>query len=416
MPRILIVGAGAAGLMAAIFASRDGAEVTVLDHNEKAGKKIYITGKGRCNVTNDCTVDEFLREVPRNPRFLYSALNCFSPQDMIALLEENGCPVEVQRGRRAYPQSMKASDVTKTLVNICRRQGVEFMLNREVSSLKIAEDAESGSRRVEGVRCADGTVISADRVILATGGLSYPATGSTGDGYRMAREAGHNVTPLQPSLIGLEAKESWPGQLQGLSLKNVRVTLRSGKKTLYTELGEMLFTHFGFSGPLILEASCHLPEEGKPCSLELDLKPGLTPEQLDARLRRELEAGSRKQLKNMLPALLPVRMAEIFPGLCGLREDLPCNQVTGAQRESLLKGLKGLPLEIRGRRPIAEAVITRGGVSVKEVQPGTMESRLVSGLYFAGEILDVDAHTGGYNLQIAFSTGALAGRAAGDRQ
>ena len=411
MPQVLIIGAGAAGLMAAVFASRNGADVTVLEHNEKAGKKIYITGKGRCNVTNDCTMEEFLREVPRNPRFLYSALSHFSPQDMIALLEENGCPVEVQRGRRAYPRSMKASDVTRTLVNLCGRQGVRILLNQEVRSLRAETDPETGVRRITGVLLADGRCLPADRVILASGGFSYPATGSTGDGYRMAAELGHTVLPPRPTLVGLEAAEKWPGSLQGLSLKNVRITLRSGKKTLYTELGEMLFTHFGFSGPLILEASCHLPEE-KPFSLELDLKPGLTRDQLDARLRRELEAGGKKQLKNMLPSLLPASLAELFPALCGLPADLPCNQVTGAQRENLLNHLKSLPLEVRAPRPVAEAVVTRGGVSVKEVQPGTMESRLISGLYFAGELLDVDAHTGGYNLQIAFSTGALAGMGA----
>ena len=435
--RVLIIGAGAAGLMAAIHAGRAGAEVTLLEHNEKAGKKIYITGKGRCNVTNDCTQEEFLREVPRNHRFLYSALNCFSPQDMIALLEENGCPVEVQRGRRAYPASMKASDVTKTLLKLCGECGVRILLNREAERICTETDSETqtdaetganletkgkpktdaapkkGTLRVTGVVLRDGSFFPADRVILATGGLSYPATGSTGDGYRMARALGHTVTPCLPSLIGLESADAWPKQLQGLSLKNVRITLKSGKKTLYTELGEMLFTHFGFSGPLILEASCHLPEDGeKPFALELDLKPGLTRDQLDVRLQRELESGAKKQVRNMMHALLPGSLAERFPEICGLPADLPCNQVTAGQRERLVSFLKALPLAVRGRRPVGEAVITRGGVSVKEVNPGTMESKLVRGLYFAGELLDVDAHTGGYNLQIAFSTGALAGRTA----
>ena len=411
MGRILIVGAGAAGLMAAIHASRAGAEVTVLEHNEKAGRKLYITGKGRCNVTNDCTVDEFLREVPRNPRFLYSALNFFGPQDMIALLEENGCPVEVQRGRRAYPASMKASDVTKTLTGLCARQGVRLLFHQEVSRLWTEENPETGRPEIRGVETGEGVRVPAEKVILATGGLSYPGTGSTGDGYRMAREAGHSVTELRPSLIGLESGADWPGELQGLSLKNVRVTLKAGRKVLYTEIGEMLFTHFGFSGPLILEASCHLPEKGE-YSLELDLKPGLTGDQVDARLRRELEAGAKKQVRNMLPALLPGSLAEIFPRLSGLPENLACNQVTGAQRAALAEHLKSLPLPVRGCRPLAEAVVTRGGIPVKEVNPGTMESRIVSGLYLAGELLDVDAHTGGYNLQIAFATGALAGKSA----
>ena len=415
MGKILIIGAGAAGLMAAIHASRAGVPVTVLEHNEKAGKKIYITGKGRCNVTNDCDRDEFLREVVRNPRFLYSALSFFGPRDMIALLEENGCPVEVQRGRRAYPASMKASDVTKTLLEICRRQGVEFLYHQEAARLRTEADPETGERRILGVETREGRLIPAEKVILATGGMSYPATGSTGDGYRMAAEAGHRILQPRASLVGMEAAESWPAKLQGLSLRNVRITLRSGKKTLYTELGEMLFTHFGFSGPLILEASCHLPEEQE-YTLTLDLKPGLTREQLDARIRRELEAGARRQVRNILPGLLPASLAEIFPELCGLPRELSCSQMTAAQRGALAEGLKALPLRVRGLRPLTEAVVTRGGVDVKEVQPGTMESRIMKGLYLAGEVLDVDAHTGGYNLQIAFSTGALAGRSAAEQE
>lgn len=408
---ILIIGAGAAGLMAAIHAAGAGAEVTLLEHNEKPGKKIYLTGKGRCNATNDCTLDEFLREVPRNGRFLYSALTAFTPQDLMALLEDSGCPVEVQRGRRVFPRSQHASDVTRTLVGLCQRRGVRLRLHQEVAEILTREDPEGG-KRVSGVRMASGLELPADAVILATGGRSYPSTGSTGDGYRMAEEAGHTLIPLRPSLIGLCAAEAWPAALQGLSLKNVRLTMRCGKKTLYTELGEMLFTHFGFSGPLILEASCHLPEDGKMAELELDLKPGLTPDQLDARLCRELKNGGRKQARNILQTLMPASLAEVFPALCGWPEDLLCSQVTGAQRESLLRSLKHLPLRISGTRPAEEAVVTRGGVCVKEVDPGTMESRLIRGLYFAGEILDVDAHTGGYNLQIAFSTGALAGAGA----
>ncbi len=410
---ILIIGAGAAGLMAAIQAAGAGAETAVLEHNEKPGKKIYITGKGRCNATNDCTVDEFLREVPRNGRFLYSALNFFSPQDLMALLEENGCPVTVQRGRRVFPRSEHASDVTRTLVRLCERNGARILLNRDVRDILTEEDAE-GKRRAVGVRLDDGRELSADAVILATGGQSCPATGSTGDGYRMAAALGHTVIPVRRSLSALVSTDSWPGPLQGLSLKNVAVTLKSGKKTLYHELGEMLFTHFGFSGPLILEASCHLPEEGVLFSLTLDLKPGLTPEQLDARLLREIEAGGKKQLRTMLRTLLPSSLADLFPSLCGMDPELPCHQVSASLRRSLAEHLKALPLPVSGCRPLEEAIVTRGGVSVREVNPGTMESRLVSGLYFAGELLDVDAHTGGYNLHIAFSTGALAGRSAAE--
>jgi len=407
MRSVLIIGAGAAGLMAAVFAAGAGAEVTVLERNEKPGKKIYLTGKGRCNVTNDCTMEDFLREVPQNPRFLYSALSFFSPEDMKNLLAENGCPTVTQRGRRVFPATEKASDVTRTLVRVAQQRGTRILLNQRVKRLLIGE-----AGRVTGVETEEGAQRAADAVILATGGVSYPATGSTGDGYRFAAEAGHTVLPAMPSLIGLESKEAWPRELQGLSLKNVRITLKKGKKSLYSEQGEMLFTHFGFSGPLILEASCHLPADIRDCMLELDLKPGLTREQLDARLQRDLEAGSRKQIRNILPGLMPGSLAEIFPSICGLPAELPCNQVTASQREVLVNRMKTLPLDISGRRPIAEAVITRGGVSVKEVNPGTMESKLIPGLYFAGEILDVDAHTGGYNLQIAFSTGALAGHSA----
>ena len=407
MRSVLIIGAGAAGLMAAVFAAGAGAEVTVLERNEKPGKKIYLTGKGRCNVTNDCTMEEFLREVPQNPRFLYSALSFFSPEDMKNLLAENGCPTVTQRGRRVFPVTEKASDVTRTLVRVAQQRGTRILLKQRVKRLLIGETG-----RVTGAETEDGAQRAADAVILATGGVSYPATGSTGDGYRFAAEVGHTVLPAMPSLIGLESKEAWPRELQGLSLKNVRITLKKGKKSLYSEQGEMLFTHFGFSGPLILEASCHLPADIRDCMLELDLKPGLTREQLDARLQRDLEAGSRKQIRNILPGLMPGSLAEIFPSICGLPAGLPCNQVTASQREVLVNRMKTLPLDISGRRPIAEAVVTRGGVSVKEVNPGTMESKLIPGLYFAGEILDVDAHTGGYNLQIAFSTGALAGNSA----
>ena len=407
--RVLIIGAGAAGLMAAIYTARAGAEAVVLEQNEKPGKKLYLTGKGRCNVTNDCSLDEFLREVPRNPRFLYSALHFFSPQDMMNLLEENGCITVTQRGRRVFPASEKASDVTKTLVGICRTLGVKIYLNQRVTGISCGTDGKIAGVWVEE---NSNSLMKADAVIIATGGGSYPATGSTGDGYRFAKELGHTVIPAIPSLIGLESVEEWPHDLQGLSLKNVRLTLKQGRRILYTELGEMLFTHFGFSGPLILEASCHLPESLEGCKMELDLKPGLTRDQLDARLLRDLNTGGKKQLRNILPGLMPAGMAKIFPALCGLPEEMSCSQITAGQREKLLNNLKALPLEIRARRPLAEAVVTRGGISVREVNPGTMESKLIPGLYFAGEILDVDAHTGGYNLQIAFSTGALAGNSA----
>ena len=406
MAEILVIGGGAAGMMAAVFAARAGAEVTLLEKNEKLGKKVYITGKGRCNLTNDCDLDEFLAQVPRNPRFLYSALSFFSSRDMMALMEENGCPVTVQRGRRVFPTSEKASDVTKALTGLLRKWNVRIRLNSDVRCLK----TENGL--ITGAELTDGTFLSADAVILACGGLSYPSTGSTGDGFRFAEALGHTITPPSPVLVGLETEETWPRSLQGLSLRNVTLSLVSGKKALYSELGEMLFTHFGISGPLVLEASCHLPQPAKGGRLFIDLKPGLTREQLDARLRRDFSEAGKKQLKSVLPGLLPASFAAIFPGLCGISPDLPCNQITAAQREQLLTALKALPLTIKAPRPIDEAVVTRGGVSVKEIEPGTMRSKLIPNLYFAGEMIDVDAHTGGYNLQIAWSTGALAGASA----
>ena len=408
MPEILVIGGGAAGMAASIFAARSGASVTLLEKNEKLGKKVYITGKGRCNLTNDCDRDTFLGQVPRNPRFLYAALSFFPPQAMMSLLEEAGCPVTVQRGRRVFPASEKASDVTRALSSLMRAAGVRVRLNTAVRSL------ETDDGRISAVRTEAGERIPTDAVIVCTGGLSYPSTGSTGDGYRFAAEAGHTVLPASPVLVGLETAESWPRSLQGLSLKNVTLSLVRGKKVLYEELGEMLFTHFGVSGPLVLEASCHLPEDLSGVSLRVDLKPGLTPEQLDARLLRDFAASGRKELRTELNTLLPASLAACFPRLCSLPEGLHCSQVTAEQRRRLGERLKALPMTILRPRPIAEAVVTRGGVSVREVDPAAMRSRLWPNLYFAGEVLDVDAHTGGYNLQIAWATGALAGRSAAE--
>ena len=403
---IVVIGGGAAGMMAALFAAREGASVTLLEQNEKLGKKIYITGKGRCNLTNDCDLDSFLTQVPRNPRFLYSALSFFPPREMMQLLEGAGCPVVTERGRRVFPASQKASDVTRALFSLLRKERVRVLLEAKVQRLLVEND------RLIGVILTDGRVLPADAVILCTGGLSYPSTGSTGDGYRLAAALGHTIVPTGPTLVGLETAEDWPRLLQGLSLKNVTLTLSRGKKRLYQELGEMLFTHFGVSGPLVLEASCHLPTPPEGAALTLDLKPGLTREQLDARLRRDFLQDGKKQLSNVLPGLLPARLAALFPRLADLPPALPCSQVTAAQRERLEDLLKSLPLTVKAPRPLDEAIVTRGGVSVKEIEPGAMRSRLVPNLYFAGEIMDVDAHTGGYNLQIAWATGALAGRSA----
>lgn len=406
MTEVIVIGGGAAGMMAALQCALSGGSVTLLEGNEKLGKKVYITGKGRCNLTNDCTLDEFMQQVAHNPRFLYSALNGFTPQDMMSLLEENGCPVVVQRGRRVFPATEKASDVTRTLTRLMQQAGVKIRLNTKAQDI-LMEDGQ-----VQGVVTQQGERLPAGQVILATGGQSYPVTGSNGDGYRLAEKLGHTVLPPTPVLSALVSDAEWVRRLQGLSLKNVTLTLQSGKKRLYREQGEMLFTHFGISGPLVLEMSCHLPDKLEEARVELNLKPALTPEQLDARLQREFAAQNRKQLRNVLPSLLPGRLAEEFPALAGVNGDAVCGQITKEDRERILHSLQCLVIPVTGLRPLAEAIVTRGGVSVKEVTPSTMESKLVLGLYFAGELLDVDAHTGGYNLQIAWSTGAAAGRAA----
>ncbi len=408
MTEVIVIGGGAAGMMAALQCARMGGRVTLLEGNEKLGKKVYITGKGRCNLTNDCTLDEFMQQVAHNPRFLYSALNAFTPQDMMSLLEENGCPVVVQRGRRVFPATEKASDVTRTLTRLMQQAGVNIRLNTKVQDI-LVEDGQ-----VKGVVTRRGERLSAGQVILATGGQSYPVTGSDGDGYRLAEKLGHTVLPPTPVLSALVSDAQWVRRLQGLSLKNVTLTLQSGKKRLYREQGEMLFTHFGISGPLVLEMSCHLPEKLAEARVELNLKPALTPEQLDARLQREFAAQHRKQLRNVLPSLLPGKLAEEFPALAGVNGEAVCGQITKEDREKILHTLQCLVIPLTGLRPLAEAIVTRGGVSVREVFPSTMESKLIRGLYFAGELLDVDAHTGGYNLQIAWSTGAAAGRAAAE--
>lgn len=394
-------------MMAALFAARAGAQVCLLERNEKLGKKIYITGKGRCNVTNQCDRDTFLQNVPRNPRFLYSALDFLSPDDLLSLLQSLGCETKIERGRRAFPVSDKASDVTRALEKGLRAAHVDIRLNCRVKSLQTA----NGS--ISGVTLESGETLPCAAVVLATGGLSYPSTGSTGDGHRMAEEAGLNVIAPRPSLVGLLTKEDWPRQLQGLSLKNVCLSGQAKGKLLYSELGEMLFTHFGISGPLALELSAHLPDNGQ-AQATLDLKPGLTPEQLDRRLTRELAAAGKKQLATMLQTLLPQRFAALFPALCGLNPALPCCQITAQQRARMGQMLKALPLTITAVRPIAEAIVTRGGIDVKNLQSSSMAVRKLPGLYVAGELMDVDAHTGGYNLQIAFATGALAGQSAAD--
>ena len=406
---VIVIGGGAAGMMAALQAAWAGASVTLLEKNEKLGKKLYITGKGRCNVTNVAELDEFFASVPRNPRFLNAALRQFTHEDTTATLDMLGTPTKVERGGRVFPVSDKASDVTRALARGMKDAGVQVCLNTEVARVARGEDG------LLAVRLAQGGTLLSPCVIVATGGVSYPSTGSTGDGYRFARDNGHTVTPLRASLVGLTMEEKWPTLLQGLSLKNVRVSARAGKKKIFDELGEMLFTHFGVSGPLILSLSSHLPEDFSQAAVTLDMKPALTDEQVDLRLQREFAQNARKQLSSVLVELMPARMGPVFATLCGLSADAPVSQITREQRQTIGHMLKALPLRVTGTRPIEEAIVTRGGVNVNEVTPGTMMSRVTEGLYFAGEVLDVDAHTGGFNLQIAFSTGALAGKSAAAR-
>ncbi len=406
MSKVIVVGGGAAGMLAALSAAQEKADVLLLEKNEKLGKKLYLTGKGRCNVTNHCTLDEFMQEVPHNARFLYSAITAFSPQDMMRLLEDCGCPLQVQRGRRVFPVSEKASDVTRALQAALTQAGAAVRLNTEVESILTQDE------QVTGVRLRGGESLSADAVIVCCGGTSYPKTGSTGDGDRFAASLGLRVEPRRASLSAVITEESWPAELQGLSLRNTELTLTHGKKCIYQQTGEMLFTHFGVSGPLVLEASCHLPEEVSECVLTINLKPGLSREILDQRLQRELAATPRRQLGSIMPSLVPARLGEVILSLCGTAAETLCGQVTRKEREEIAAMMQSLTLHIAALRPIEEAIVTRGGVSVKELNPTTMESKKIAGLFFAGEAIDVDAHTGGYNLQIAFSTGRAAGRAA----
>ena len=407
MNEIIVIGGGPAGMMAAIAAATAGERVTLLEKNEKLGKKLYITGKGRCNVTNNCTREVFLRNVAHNPRFLYSAFENLSPQRLMDFFTARGCRLVTERGNRVFPESNHASDITRVLEGELHRLGVRLCLRCPVSGLIVQEGA------VRGVELQSGETLSGDRVILATGGQSYPSTGSTGDGWRWLAAAGHTVDPPLPSLAGIVSEESWVPPLQGLSLKNVTLTVRKGKKVLFSELGEMLFTHFGFSGPLILSASAYITElDPAEVSLTLNLKPGLTEKQLEDRILRDVAAAPKKQLSTLMAGLLPARLGETVAALCDIDTTQPCGSLQKEQRKRLMSALQALPLPWSGIRPLEEAIVTRGGLNVKEVNPSTMESQKIKGLYIAGEMLDTDALTGGFNLQIAFSTGALAGRCA----
>ncbi len=420
MKHIIVVGGGAAGMMAAVSAARAGAEVTLLEKNEKTGKKIYITGKGRCNLTNACEPEEFFQNVISNGKFLYSAFYQMDNRTVMAFFENAGCRLKVERGERVFPVSDHSSDVIGALNRRMEREHVKVCLNTCVKELLIEnqekESIEEASHKgsVKGVVLSDGRKMEADAVILATGGKSYASTGATGDGYLFAETAGHTVKEVKPALVPFTVKESWCMELQGLSLKNVSVLLKSDKKKIYEGFGEMLFTHFGVSGPLILSASSYYAKKYADMQVPLiiDLKPALTREQLDKRILRDFEENKNRQFKNALDGLLPAKMIPIIIRLSGISPEKKVNEVTKKERNNLIDCFKNLTLTVTGTRGFQEAIITQGGICVKEVNPSTMESKLVKGLYFAGEVLDLDGVTGGFNLQIAWSTGYLAGNSA----
>lgn len=399
----IVIGGGPAGMFAAITAAEQGKKVLLLEKNHRLGKKLLITGKGRCNVTNHCTGQEVLQNTPRNGRFLFSAMAAFPPEKTYAFFESHGCPLKVERGNRVFPVSDRSQSVLDCLQNELRRLHVTVSEER-VTEILTAEG------RVTGVRTDRGSH-EAGWVILATGGVSYPATGSTGDGYRMAEALGHTIVPQEGSLVPLEAEEDCK-QMQGLSLRNVGVKLLGAKgKVLYQDFGELLFTHFGVSGPTVLSASCHMKGEG--CRLLLDLKPALDEAKLDARILRDLEMYQNRAMENALTDLLPRSMIPVVLRRLDIAPDMQANSLTKQKRRALVELLKAFPVEILGKRPVSEAIITSGGVKVSEINPKTMESKLVPGLYFAGEIIDCDAYTGGFNLQIAWATAyAAAGSAA----
>lgn len=403
--KCIVIGGGAAGMMAAIAVAGTGMDVELLEKNEKLGKKIYITGKGRCNVTNDCEPETFFENVVSNPKFLYSAFYTFDPSQIMQLLQNNGCPLKVERGNRVFPVSDHSSDVIKTLHKAMLDKKVKISLHTEVKSLLIQDGVCCG------VELSDGRKIKADAVVVATGGMSYASTGSTGDGYLFAQQTGHKLVETKPALVPFTVKESWPLSLQGLALKNVEVTLLDGKKQVYNGFGEMLFTHFGISGPLILSASSYYAKKyyRKELELYIDLKPALTKEQLDKRILRDFEEKQNKQFKNALDGLLPSKLIPVMIQLTQIPADKFIHDITKEERITLVELLKKLPLTVTGTRPFNEAIITQGGVSVKDINPSTMESKLTKNLYFAGEVLDLDALTGGFNLQIAWSCGYLAG-------
>lgn len=410
MKKVLVIGGGAAGMMAAVFAARGGQKVHIFEKNEKLGKKLFITGKGRCNITNAGDMDTLFASVISNPKFLYSAFYGFTNEQTIAFFEELGVPVKIERGNRVFPVSDHSSDVIGALGREMNRLGVEVHLHTEVE--KILTDREN-PEQVRGIRLKNGEEIAGDACIVATGGISYPSTGSTGDGLQFAKELGLKVTELLPTLVPMEVKEWYAKELQGLSLRNVTAAIYDGKKKLYEEFGEMLFTHYGVSGPIIISASSYVGKklQGKELRLCIDLKPALSQEQLDQRVLRDFEENRNKQFKNSVDRLFPAKLKPIMIELSGISPEKKVNEISKEERIRFVKLIKEFPMTLTGLRSYKEAIVTKGGVSVKEIDPGTMESKKVKGLYFIGEVLDLDALTGGFNLQIAWSTAVAAGNA-----
>lgn len=392
-------------MLCSIIAARNGCEVFLFEKNEKLGKKLYITGKGRCNVTNNCEVEELLRAVMTNSKFLYSAFYTFNSQDMMALLEEAGVPLKTERGNRVFPESDRSSDIIRGLERLMKKYGVHVRFRSEVREILTQDGAAVG------VSLADGEIKRADAVVVATGGLSYPTTGSTGDGYRFARETGHQVTDCIPSLVPLKTREDYIPRMTGLSLKNVELTVRRDKKILYRDFGEMMFTHTGVTGPLILSASARLGKylvKGEELTAFIDLKPALSLEQLDERILREFENGKNKQFKNVIGVLFPSSLTPVMLEIGGIPGDKVIHEISREERLAFGMTVKNFPFTITEPGEFKEAVITQGGVSVRDINPGSMESKKIKNLYFTGEVLDLDAVTGGYNLQIAWSTAYLA--------
>lgn len=407
MSKVLIIGGGAAGMMAAVTAARNGHEVHVYEKNEKPGKKLFITGKGRCNVTNACDMDTLFSSVCSNGKFLYSAFYGFTNLDVMAFFEDAGVALKTERGERVFPVSDQSAEVIDGLKRVMKKEGVRLHLNTAVKEVCTANG------RAAGILLENGQNVPGDAVIVATGGISYPSTGSTGDGYRFAETLGHTVTDCIPSLVPFNVREAFVKELQGLSLKNVEISIFNGKKELYREFGEMLFTHFGVSGPLILTASSRVGRlaSKQELKLTLDLKPALSMEQLDQRVLRDFDANPNKSFKNVAGSLFPAKLTPVMIALSGIEPDRKVNGISREERQRFVWLIKHLEMTVTGLRGWNEAIITKGGVSVKEVNPSTMESKRISGLYFAGEVLDLDAVTGGFNLQIAWSTAYAAGNA-----